>query len=216
MLYNHGRTWVKPHGTASIHVSMYAAGKKYWRGCLRLRRTGLDQRDCQGPWEAWHEAHSLYRVVLGTSRVHLDADTARAEASLSAANGGFTSVFRWVQTTAQVWWCAWSRFMGTSGRGRVRRGRARDRAPPRADTTVYNYFGPIATHSDPLHTRKCLGYDRTVARVQLHRLLPLWRAHKVLAPRDDGAGHMRSRVPAGLGHVGDLLHQVDHFRALRP
>ena len=102
MVYNHGRTWVKPHGTASIHVSMYAAGKKYWRGCLRLRRTGLDQRDCQGPWEAWHEAHSLYRVVLGTSRVHLDADTARAAASLSAANGSFTSVSRGVQTTAQV------------------------------------------------------------------------------------------------------------------
>merc|ERR1711938_128553 len=102
MLYNHGRTWVKPHGTASIHVSMYAAGKKYWRGCLRLRRTGLGQRDCQGPWEAWHEAHSLYRVVLGTSRVHLDADTARAAASLSAANSCFTSVSRGVQTTAQV------------------------------------------------------------------------------------------------------------------
>ena len=102
MLYNHGRTWVKPHGTASIHVSMYAAGKKYWRGCLRLRRTGSGQRDCQGPWEAWHEAHSLYRVVLGTSRVHLDADTARAAASLSAANGSFTSVSRGVQTTAQV------------------------------------------------------------------------------------------------------------------
>ena len=102
MLYNHGRTWVKPHGTASIHVSMYAAGKKYWRGCLRLRRTGLGQRYCQGPWEAWHEAHSLYRVVLGTSRVHLDADTARAAASLSAANGSFTSVSRGVRTTAQV------------------------------------------------------------------------------------------------------------------
>ena len=102
MLYNHGRTWVKPHGTASIHVSMYAAGKKYWRGCLRLRRTGLGQRDCRGPLEAWHEAHSLYRVVLGTSRVHLDADTARAAASLSAANGSFTRVSRGVQTTAQV------------------------------------------------------------------------------------------------------------------
>ena len=32
MLYNHGRTWVKPHGTASIHVSMYAAEKKILAG----------------------------------------------------------------------------------------------------------------------------------------------------------------------------------------
>ena len=106
----------RPHlGEAARHGKHkrkhVCSGKKYWRGCLRLRRTGSGQIDCQGPWEAWHEAHSLYRVVLGTSRVHLDADTARAAASLSAANGSFTSVSRGVQTTAQVWRCAWSRFM---------------------------------------------------------------------------------------------------------
>ena len=143
MLYNHGRTWVKPHGTASIHVSMYAAGKKYWRGCLRLRWTGLGQRDCQGPWEAWHEAHSLYRVVLGTSRVHLDADTARAAASLSAANGSFTSVSRGVQTTAQV--CG-------GARGRVSWASRAVDGSDEAERATARHHGLIQGYKNPQHS----------------------------------------------------------------
>ena len=51
--------------------------------------------------------------------------------------------------------------------------------------TLYNYFGPVATHSDPLHTRRCLGYDRTVARVQLHRtVFCLFGELKVLERRE--------------------------------
>ena len=45
MLYNHGRTWVKPHGTASIHVSMYAAEKKILAGlsAVEADRVGLER-----------------------------------------------------------------------------------------------------------------------------------------------------------------------------
>ena len=135
----------RPHlGEAARHGKHtrkhVCSGKKILAGLSAVEATGSGQRDCQGPWEAWHEAHSLYRVVLGTSRVHLDADTARAAAILSAANGSFTSVSRGVQTTAHV--C-------DGARGRVSWARRAVDGSDEAERATARHHGLIQGYSTP-------------------------------------------------------------------
>ena len=94
--------------------------------------------------------------------------------------------------------------MGTSGRGRVRRGRARDRAPPRADTRVWYRF-VVHKHKSSRSRRLTLSQLMLLRTTQHH----ISRTAESCAyfPLTDLIYLLRRRCPVTGSHYLKPVHQ---------